>query len=159
MSFRVPPTSKYVQMAAAGRASGVWYRQEHTFYFQMPPGITKASMELSGIPAIMNLTLTCPNVQVALLAGEIMTTIMKVLDIRWKENFQGATEYDQALPITHFGDSTPDYKIIIQPDQGQYLNPDTTALPLTGPAATVGHLPDRQLPIKICILCQKYTKK
>ena len=37
-------------MAAAGRATGVWDRREHTFYFQMPPGITKASMEFSGIP-------------------------------------------------------------------------------------------------------------
>ena len=42
--------SNYVQMAAAGRATGVWDRQEHTFYFQMPPGITKAFMEFSGIP-------------------------------------------------------------------------------------------------------------
>ena len=37
-------------MAAAGRATGVWERREHTFYFQMPPGITKAFMEFSGIP-------------------------------------------------------------------------------------------------------------
>ena len=49
MNFRVPPTSNYVQMAAAGRATGVWDRREHTFYFQMPPGITKALMEFSGI--------------------------------------------------------------------------------------------------------------
>ena len=49
MNLRVPPTSNYVQMAAAGRATGVWDRREHTFYFQMPPGITKASMEFSGI--------------------------------------------------------------------------------------------------------------
>ena len=26
MSFRIPPTSNYVQMAAAGRATGVWDR-------------------------------------------------------------------------------------------------------------------------------------
>ena len=50
MSFRVPPTSKYVQMATAGRATGVWDRHENTFYFQMPPGITKPYMEFSGIP-------------------------------------------------------------------------------------------------------------
>ena len=50
MNFRVPPTSNYVQMAAAGRATGVWDRREHTFTFQMPPGITRASMEFSGIP-------------------------------------------------------------------------------------------------------------
>ena len=50
MSFRVPPTSKYVQMAATGRATGVSDRREHTFDFQMPPGITKAYMEFSGIP-------------------------------------------------------------------------------------------------------------
>ena len=37
-------------MAAAGRATGVWDRREHTFSFQMPPGITRASMEFSGIP-------------------------------------------------------------------------------------------------------------
>ena len=49
MNFRVPPTSNYVQIAAAGRATGVWDRREHTFYFQMPPGITKAFMEFSGI--------------------------------------------------------------------------------------------------------------
>ena len=28
----------------------IWDRREHTFCFQMPPGITKASMEFSGIP-------------------------------------------------------------------------------------------------------------
>ena len=50
MTFRIPPTSKYVQMATAGRATGVWDRCENTFYFQMPPGITKAYMEFSGIP-------------------------------------------------------------------------------------------------------------
>ena len=50
MNFRVPPSSNYVQMAAAGRATGVWDRREHTFSFQMPPGITRASMEFSGIP-------------------------------------------------------------------------------------------------------------
>ena len=50
MNFRVPPSSNYVQMAAAGRATGVWDRRENTFCFQMPPGITKASMEFSGIP-------------------------------------------------------------------------------------------------------------
>ena len=50
MSFRIPPTSKYVQMAAAGRATGVWDRRENMFYFQMPPGITKGYMEFSGIP-------------------------------------------------------------------------------------------------------------
>ena len=49
MSFKIPPTSKYVQMASAGRATGVWDRRENTFSFQMPPGITKASMEFSGI--------------------------------------------------------------------------------------------------------------
>ena len=37
-------------MAAAGRATGVWDRREQTFSFQMPPGITKAYMEFSGIP-------------------------------------------------------------------------------------------------------------
>ena len=37
-------------MAAVGRATGVADRREHTFYFQMPPGITKAFMEFSGIP-------------------------------------------------------------------------------------------------------------
>ena len=37
-------------MATVGRATGVWERGENTFYFQMPPGITKAYMEFSGIP-------------------------------------------------------------------------------------------------------------
>ena len=50
MSFRIPPTSKYVQIATVGRATGVWNRQENTFYFQLPPGITKGYMEFSGIP-------------------------------------------------------------------------------------------------------------
>ena len=51
MTFRTPPTSKYVQMATAmGRTSGVWDRREHTFYFQLPPGITKGYMEFTGIP-------------------------------------------------------------------------------------------------------------
>ena len=53
MSFRVPPTSKYIQMAAMGRATGVWDRPEHIFYFQMPPGITKAYIEFSGIPGLL----------------------------------------------------------------------------------------------------------
>ena len=35
--------------------------------------------------AIINLTLTHPNAQVVLLAGEIMIMIMKVTDSRWKE--------------------------------------------------------------------------
>ena len=93
--------SNYVQMAAAGRATGVWDRREHTFYFQMPPGITKAFKEFSGIPAIISLTLTCPNAQVALLAGEIMITTMKATDFRWKENFPGTTGHNHTLPITH----------------------------------------------------------
>ena len=37
-------------MATTGRATGVWDRQEHTFYFQLPPGIIKGNMEFSGIP-------------------------------------------------------------------------------------------------------------
>ena len=37
-------------MATVGRATGVWDRCENTFYFQMPPGITKGYMEFSGIP-------------------------------------------------------------------------------------------------------------
>ena len=49
MDFRVPPTSNYVQMAAVERATGIWDQREHTFYFQMLPGITKAFMEFSGI--------------------------------------------------------------------------------------------------------------
>ena len=50
MSFRIPPTSKYVQMAAAGRATGTWDRRENSFNFQIPPGITKGYMEFTGIP-------------------------------------------------------------------------------------------------------------
>ena len=42
MNFIVPPTINYVQMAAAGRATGIWDGREHTFYFQMPPGITES---------------------------------------------------------------------------------------------------------------------
>ena len=53
--------------------------------------------------AIINSTLTQPNAQVVLLAGENMTMIMKVRDFRWKENFPGATGHDDVLPITHFG--------------------------------------------------------
>ena len=54
--------------------------------------------------AIISLTLTHPNAQVVLLAGETMIMTMKVTDFRWKENFPGATEHDHALPITQFGD-------------------------------------------------------
>ena len=50
MSYRIPLTSKYVQMATQGRATGVWDRWENTFNFQQPPGITKGCMEFSGIP-------------------------------------------------------------------------------------------------------------
>ena len=49
MSFRIPPTSNYVQVATMGRASGVWDMRAH-LYFQLPPGITKGYMEFSGIP-------------------------------------------------------------------------------------------------------------
>ena len=58
--------------------------------------------------AIINLILTHPSVQVALLAGEIMITTTKATDSRWKENFQGATEQDHALPITLFEDLITD---------------------------------------------------
>ena len=54
--------------------------------------------------AIISLTLIRPNAQVALLAGEIMIMTMKVTDFSWKENFQGVTIHDHALPITHLGD-------------------------------------------------------
>ena len=54
--------------------------------------------------AIISLTSICPNAQVALLAGEIMITTMKVTIFSWKENFQGATICDHALPITHLDD-------------------------------------------------------
>ena len=95
MTFRIPPTSKYIQMATTGRATGVWERCENTFYFQMPPGITKAYMEFSGIPwTIISLTLIHPNIQEALLIGEIMIMIMRVTDFSWKENFPGATIHD-----------------------------------------------------------------
>ena len=50
MSFRIPPTSKYVQMAAVGRATGTWDRRENSFIFQLLPGITKGYMEFTGIP-------------------------------------------------------------------------------------------------------------
>ena len=50
MSFRIPPISKYVQMAAAGRATGTWDRRQNTFIFHLPPGITKGYMEFTGIP-------------------------------------------------------------------------------------------------------------
>ena len=54
--------------------------------------------------AIINLTLTHHNAQVVLLAGEILTMIMKVTDFRWKESFPGAIGHDHALLITHFED-------------------------------------------------------
>ena len=55
MSFRIPPTSKYVQMAAAGRATGTWDRRQNTFTFHLPPGITKGYMEFTGIPGYYQL--------------------------------------------------------------------------------------------------------
>ena len=50
MNFRIPPTSKYVQLAAAGRATGTWDRCKNSFYFQLLPGITEGYMEFTGIP-------------------------------------------------------------------------------------------------------------
>ena len=49
MSFRIPPTSNYVQMAAAGRVTGTWDRRENSFVFSLPPGITKGYVEFIGI--------------------------------------------------------------------------------------------------------------
>ena len=69
----------------------------------MPPGITKASMEFSGIPGHYQFDFdTWHNVQVVLLAGVNMTMITKMRDFRWKENLPDVTEPDHALPITRF---------------------------------------------------------
>ena len=69
--------------------------------------------------------------------------IMKVTDFRWKENFPGAIEHDQALQITCLGDCTPDYQTTTQPGLGLYQNQGTIALPLAGHTATVDMLLDR----------------
>ena len=39
MSFRIPLSTKYVQMAAAGRATGTWHTRENKFVFCLPPDI------------------------------------------------------------------------------------------------------------------------
>ena len=49
MSFRIPPTSKYAQIAAAGIATGTWDRRENSFVFLFPPGTPKGYMKFTGI--------------------------------------------------------------------------------------------------------------
>ena len=99
MSFRIPPTSKYAQMAAVGRATGVWDRREHTFYFQMPPKVTWSFQVYLDIT---NLTLIHSNVQVAMLTGEIMIMTMRVTDFNLKESLGVPLEYGP-LAISRYG--------------------------------------------------------
>ena len=91
-------------MAAAGRATGVWDRCENTFYFQMPPGITKAYMEFSGILGPYQFDFDTSQCTGSLLIGEIMIITMRVTDFSWRENFPGATIHTSVLQITHLGD-------------------------------------------------------
>ena len=91
-------------MAIAGRATGVWHRRENTFYFQMPPGITKAYMEFSGILGHYQFDFDMSQCTGSYLNGEITTMTMRVTDFSWKENFPGATMHGQVLQITCLGD-------------------------------------------------------
>ena len=102
MSFRIPPTSKYVQMAAMGRASGVWDRQEHTFYFQLPPGITKGYMEFTGIPGYYQFdfdTALCSGSYVKW--GDTIMTMRVNHKFSLKGNFHGGADHDQILLTIH----------------------------------------------------------
>ena len=56
----------------------------------------------------INLTLICPNVQVAMLIGEIMIMTMRVTGFNLKESSHGGADHDQLLQIIRFGDYTPD---------------------------------------------------
>ena len=62
----------------------------------MPPGITKASMEFSGIPGHYQFDFDTAQCTGSFLAGVNMTMIMKVRDFRWKENLPDVTEPDHA---------------------------------------------------------------
>ena len=93
MSFRIPPTSKYVQMATTGRATGVWDQWEHTFYFQLPPGITKGYMEFSGIPGYYEFdfdTVQCSWSYVNW--GDYDFDYESATGFSLKENFQGGVD-------------------------------------------------------------------
>ena len=101
MSFRIPPTSKYVQMAAMGSATGVWDRWEHTFYFQLPPGITKVYMEFSGIPGYYQFDFNTAQCSGSYIKWGIMIMTMRVTIFSLKGNFHSGVDYDQILPTTH----------------------------------------------------------
>ena len=58
MAFRqLPPSSKFIKCAAAGKAQGIWGREKHTS-FQMPSGNTEAHMTFKGTGGIFEFDFT-----------------------------------------------------------------------------------------------------
>ena len=53
-----PPSSKFIQCAAAGKAQGIWDRKKHIFSFQMSSGITEAHMTFKGTGGIFEFDFT-----------------------------------------------------------------------------------------------------
>ena len=144
MSFRIPPTSKYVQMATAGRATGVWDKRENTFYFQMPSGITKGYMEFSGIPGYYQFDFDMAQCSGSYVNwGDYDYDYERVTGFNLKESSQGGVDHDQLLQIIHFRDYTPDLKTTIPPGLGQYQNQGIIALPLAGHTVQITMLLDR----------------
>ena len=91
-------------MAAAGRATGVWDRREHTFSFQMPPGITRASMEFSGIPGHYQFDFDTAQCTGSFVGWGEYDYDYESERFQMKENSPGATGHDPVLPIIRLGD-------------------------------------------------------
>ena len=59
MAFRqLPPSSKFIKCAAAGKSQGIWNRKKHTFSFQMPSGTIEAHMTFKGTGGIFEFDFT-----------------------------------------------------------------------------------------------------
>ena len=104
MSFRIPPTSKYFQMAALQEEQQVYGKDEKTPFIsschQVLPKVTWSFQVYLGT---INLTLIGPNVQVVMLTGEIMITTMRVTIFSLKESSHSGANHNQILPTIHSG--------------------------------------------------------
>ena len=78
MNFRVPPSSNYVQMAAAGRATGVWTDENTPLVSRCHQVLQEHQWSSQVYQDIINLILIQHSAQVVLLAGVNMTMTTKV---------------------------------------------------------------------------------
>ena len=92
-------------MATVGRATSVWDRCENTFYFQMPPGITKAYMEFSGIPGHYQFDFYMFQCTGSFVSWGDSDYDYESDRFQLERGFSSAI-LDQLLQITHLGDYT-----------------------------------------------------